>query len=105
MAISDWFKRSRKEKVLGEDAELWPHDEDELDFELETTPEHRGALESNPHLDALESDIDIFESTTETVTCTEIPEGDGYAIATVDPAEAARVREQLPSLKNRQPFS
>ncbi len=76
MAISDWFKRSRKEKVLGEDAELWPHDEDELDFELETTPEHRGALESNPHLDALESDIDIFESTTETVTCTEIPEGD-----------------------------
>ena len=35
----------------------------------------------------------------------EIPEGDGYAIATVDPAEVVRVREQLPSLKNRQPFN
>ena len=35
----------------------------------------------------------------------EIDDGDGYAIATIDPAEVARVREQLPSLKNRQAFS
>ena len=35
----------------------------------------------------------------------EIDEGDGYAIASVDPAEVRRVREQLPSLKNRQPFT
>ena len=35
----------------------------------------------------------------------EIDDGDGYAIASVDPAEVRRVREQLPSLKNRQPFT
>ena len=35
----------------------------------------------------------------------EIDEGDGYAIASVDPAEVRRVREQLPSLKNRQPLT
>lgn len=34
----------------------------------------------------------------------EIEDGDGYAIASIDPAEVSRVREQLPSLKNRQPF-
>ena len=34
----------------------------------------------------------------------EIDDGDGYAIASVDPNEVARVREQLPSLKNRQHF-
>ena len=31
----------------------------------------------------------------------EVEEGDGFAIATVDPARVAAVREELPSLKNR----
>ena len=35
----------------------------------------------------------------------EVDDGDGYAIATIDPAAVTQVREQLPSLKNRQPFS
>ncbi len=35
----------------------------------------------------------------------EIADGDGYAIATIDPQEVAQVRKQLPSLKNRQPFT
>jgi predicted amidohydrolase len=34
----------------------------------------------------------------------EIDAGDGYAIAEVDPAQVARVRTEIPSLANRQPF-
>ena len=32
-------------------------------------------------------------------------DGDGFAIATIDPARVATVRNQLPSLKNRRPYS
>ncbi len=35
----------------------------------------------------------------------EIPEGDGYAIADVDPARVTEVRSSIPSLENRRPFS
>ena len=37
-------------------------------------------------------------------TLAEIPEGDGYAIADVDHEAAAKVREEIPSLANRQFF-
>lgn len=34
----------------------------------------------------------------------EIDDGDGYAIAEIDPSVVVRVRRELPSLSNRQPF-
>ena len=34
----------------------------------------------------------------------EIPQGDGFAIATIDPAEVARIRQEVPSLANRRAF-
>jgi predicted amidohydrolase len=35
----------------------------------------------------------------------ELPEGDGYAIAEVDPARVADIRRQVPSLANQRPFT
>ena len=35
----------------------------------------------------------------------ELPEGDGYAIAKVDPARVADIRRQVPSLANQRPFT
>jgi nitrilase len=35
----------------------------------------------------------------------ELPEGDGYAIAEVDPARIADIRRQVPSLANQRPFT
>ena len=35
----------------------------------------------------------------------EIPEGDGYAIASVDLTEVEKVRSEIPSIANRRPFS
>lgn len=35
----------------------------------------------------------------------ELPDGDGYVIATVDAAQALQVRAEIPSLANRQPFT
>lgn len=35
----------------------------------------------------------------------ELPEGDGYAIATVDRDQVMKVRQEIPSLANRRPFS
>jgi predicted amidohydrolase len=35
----------------------------------------------------------------------ECPDGDGIAVADIDPAEVARVRQQLPSLEHRRPES
>ena len=35
----------------------------------------------------------------------ELPDGDGYAIAEVDPERVAQIRQQLPSLANQRPFT
>lgn len=35
----------------------------------------------------------------------EVDDGDGYAIATIDPEVVAKVRQEIPSLTNRRPFS
>ena len=35
----------------------------------------------------------------------ELPEGDGYAIAKVDPEHVAQIRQQVPSLANQRPFT
>ncbi len=35
----------------------------------------------------------------------EISDGDGFAIANIDPARVAQVRQEIPSLANRQPFA
>ena len=35
----------------------------------------------------------------------ELPDGDGYAIADVDPERVAQIRQQVPSLANRRPFT
>ncbi len=35
----------------------------------------------------------------------ELPEGDGYAIAEVDPQRVAEIRSQVPSLANQRPFT
>ncbi len=35
----------------------------------------------------------------------ELPDGDGYVIATVDGAQAAQVRAEIPSLSNQRPFA
>ena len=35
----------------------------------------------------------------------DLPEGDGYAIAKVDPEHVAQIRQQVPSLANQRPFT
>lgn len=35
----------------------------------------------------------------------ELPDGDGYAIAEVDPEHVAQIRQQVPSLANQRPFT
>ena len=35
----------------------------------------------------------------------ELPDGDGYAIAEVDPERVAQIRQQVPSLANQRPFT
>ena len=35
----------------------------------------------------------------------ELPEGDGYAIAKIDPGHVEQIRQQVPSLANQRPFT